>query len=571
MGLNDLNIYIRVSTKEQKENNTSLTTQRNIGIDLSKKLKINYKVWDEGSQSSFKDDLDNRGVLLELLSEVDKGKIKNLYVWNTDRLSRNQKVWGLIRYKLTQNNVKLYVGSDSNPIDLTDPMDSLLVGLLSEISSYDNKIRMERFRLGRINRVKNGFWYGGPPPYGYEIKEKRLVPNKYESEWVNFIFKNFNDGKSVNWIRKELFKNGVKSRRGNVNWNNGSIERLFKNTHYLGYYQMKDKKSGEVIKVDCSPIVPIKLINSVKQKREERSYRNGIGRIGVSNSRYDYLLKGLLECGYCGSKFGGTTSNTKGNHMSHYYCVRKMNNFKLNKTDSRYKECKKGRRSLVVNDCDNLVWNNVIDVIENSVLFKEEEKNKILESNNFKDNKDEIKKLEIRLKNTKKELDFVKGTESKIESEILLKKRDQKEGNLLLDNIITEKNKIIESIEGLENLIKGSNEKNEWIDWVNEFDTKIDKIRNETDLDIKKKFLNGLVDRIIVNYVDQNTHNLRVFFRIPFINDSLVWKDKGNKKLGYDIVKGKKSLYLKYELEDKRKYNKGSEVRISKVKKKRNV
>ena len=43
-------------------------------------------------------------------------------------------------------------------------MDSLLVGLLSEISSYDNKIRMERFRLGRINRVKNGFWYGGTYP-----------------------------------------------------------------------------------------------------------------------------------------------------------------------------------------------------------------------------------------------------------------------------------------------------------------------------------------------------------------------------------------------------------------------
>ena len=55
------------------------------------KLKINHKIWDEGSQSSFKDDLDNRGVLLELLSEVDKGKIKNLYVFNTDRLSRTQK------------------------------------------------------------------------------------------------------------------------------------------------------------------------------------------------------------------------------------------------------------------------------------------------------------------------------------------------------------------------------------------------------------------------------------------------------------------------------------------------
>ena len=167
MSKDTLHIYIRVSTKEQKDNNTSLETQRVIGEGLSKSLGINYKVWDEGSQSSFKDDLDNRPILLELLTEVDKGNVSKLYVWNTDRLSRNQKVWGLIRYKLKTNNVLLYVGSDSNPIDLSDPMDDLLVGLLSEISQYDNKLRMERFRLGRINRVKNGFWYGGPTPFGY--------------------------------------------------------------------------------------------------------------------------------------------------------------------------------------------------------------------------------------------------------------------------------------------------------------------------------------------------------------------------------------------------------------------
>ena len=48
----------------------------------------------------------------------------------------------------------------------------------------------------------------------YMNKDKRLVPNEYESKWVNFIFKSFNSGMSVNNIRKELFKNGVKSRRG---------------------------------------------------------------------------------------------------------------------------------------------------------------------------------------------------------------------------------------------------------------------------------------------------------------------------------------------------------------------
>ena len=33
---------------------------------------------------------------------------------------------------------------------------------------------------------------------------------------------------------------------------------------------------------------------------------------------------------------------------------------------------RKVRRSLVVEDCDELVWNKVLDVIEKSFMFKEE-------------------------------------------------------------------------------------------------------------------------------------------------------------------------------------------------------
>ena len=86
-----------------------------------------------------------------------------------------------------------------------------------------------------------------------------------------------------------------------------------------------------------------------------------------------------------------------------------------------------------------------------------------------------------------------------------------------------------------------------WIDWVEEFSDKIKTIRNEKDLNIRKKFLNGLVDRIIVNYIDKNTHTLRVFFKIPYINDRLIWKNEKNKKLGYEIKKGLKSVYINYD------------------------
>ena len=55
------------------------------------------------------------------------------------------------------------------------------------------------------------------------------------------------------------------------------------------------------------------------------------------------------------------------------------------------------------------------------------------------------------------------------------------------------------------------------------------------------------LNRIIVNYVDKNTHTLRIFFKIPYINDRLIWKNEKNKKLGYEIKRGLKSIYINYD------------------------
>ena len=64
-----LHIYTRVSSTAQEEDGTSLDNQKNLGIKKSEILGMSYKVWDEGGQSSFHDDLDNRPVLVELLTE----------------------------------------------------------------------------------------------------------------------------------------------------------------------------------------------------------------------------------------------------------------------------------------------------------------------------------------------------------------------------------------------------------------------------------------------------------------------------------------------------------------------
>ena len=155
---NILHIYTRVSSAIQQEEGTSLENQKQMGIKKAIELGYDFKVWNEGGQSSFNDDLSNRPELVSLLMEIEAGKVKHLFVYNTDRLSRNQQTWAVIRYKLLTHGVTLH--NASGQMKLKNPVDDLMLGILSEISQYDNRIRAERSRVGRYQKVQVGNWKG---------------------------------------------------------------------------------------------------------------------------------------------------------------------------------------------------------------------------------------------------------------------------------------------------------------------------------------------------------------------------------------------------------------------------
>ena len=137
-----LPIYTRVSSVIQHEEGTSLENQKQIGIRKAAELGFEYRLWNEGGQSSFHDDLNNRPVLVGLLALIESGAVKHLFVYNADRLSRNQQTWAVIRYKLLAFGVTLHTASGQ--MTLKNPVDDLMLGILSEISQYDNRIRAER-------------------------------------------------------------------------------------------------------------------------------------------------------------------------------------------------------------------------------------------------------------------------------------------------------------------------------------------------------------------------------------------------------------------------------------------
>ena len=144
----------------------------------------------------------------------------------------------MIRFKLSKNDVTLHTPTGKQV--LSDPQTNLMLGILSEISQYDNQLRTERFRLGKLKRIRQGGWMGGPPPYGYSLDNSKLVPNEEEQKWVKHIFESYKNGDSIDEIRTQLLKNGVVTRRGNPVWSHGSIDKLLTNTHYEGYYTARE-------------------------------------------------------------------------------------------------------------------------------------------------------------------------------------------------------------------------------------------------------------------------------------------------------------------------------------------
>ena len=530
---NILHIYTRVSTSSQEEEGTSLETQLELGIERAKKLGMDHKVWNEGGRSSSKDDLSNRPVLTDLLQKVDDGDVQHLYVWNTDRLSRNLNTWGMIRFKLIKSEVTLHTPTGKQI--LSDPQTNLMLGILSEISQYDNQLRTERFRLGKLKRIRQGGWMGGPPPFGYSLEDSRLLPNDKEKEWVQFIYESYNDGKSLDEIRTKLLQSGVFTKRGNPVWSHGSINKLLTNTHYEGYYTYTDKKSEETIRIVCPRLLSSLLVKSVRDLRERRSYgKTGNKRTKTSNQKYTYLLTGLLVCGHCGSLYGG---NQKQKQTSYYSCLQKTNKFKTKFTE-RHVICG-SNRNVRIDTTDEIVWNAVVDVISKSHTFKEIIKTELLGKNSYKKSSFEIRKLENKQKKLKKEVNEVTSSIINFESSVLIGKRDKIEIERIIKNLEKHRLKLESDIEEISNSMSEDQQQKRWVDWVKAFGNHIAKLKDpDFSIDDRKKFLEGVINKIVVINNDVREHELKIEFRLPYSSDGFEYTDSSKKIKKYTINKG---------------------------------
>lgn len=542
-----LHIYVRVSTVTQADKGTSLESQQSLGLKKAKELKFASQIWNEGGKSSHHEDIQGRPVLYELFQSIKAGDVKHLWVYDQSRLSRNDQVASILRYELNKQGVTLY--TKDGQFDLSSPSDKLLKQMLDAVAEFENSVRSERSRLGKLVKVKSGYWHGGPPPYGFQLLNGKLAENKAESKWVKFIYKKSLNGFSPANIKKELDSNGVLARRGGL-WTLGSIESLITNTHYTGRYEFTDGVSGETVEVSCPLIVDEVTWNAVNIARKRKASRKDQQNATTKNF---YLLRDFMVCGHCGRKLAGRIKPSKSEQM--YYCPNKEREWVKNgKSNSHYKRgvgCGFDR-SMNIPTTDQIVFDTVVKLHKDSSILKEEVRKRIFNEKGIKQisSESEIKLIEKRIRFLQKEHGNLQESIGHLEANRILKRMEDKAYKTAFSRLNEQADLYMTEMNELRLKLRGESEKKQWVDWVKLFGKEIDEKSTLTP-EQRQLYLQGLIEKIECRFLpDTRDHELLIHFKHPIVGDGIEWKHP--KSNGYKVLEGAKTTQIRVEKRDGR-------------------
>lgn len=544
-----LHILCRVSSKAQAaEDKTSLKDQEFLGKACAKRLGLKPKVWNEGAQSASGEELEARPVMQELLEAVDDGLVKHLFVYNADRLARDDTSAAfIIRRKLFAAEVLIH--TPGGKTDTASEEHKALYRLMEIFSQYDNRKRSQRSIKGKLEAAKRGFWHGGSCPFGYRVEDRMLVPDPDEAKVLRQIFHWYADGVSTMAIKVKLDSSGVRSRRGKL-WAPGSIRAALKNTHAIGFYTYTDHaRTNETVTIQRAAlrVVEQNIWNAVEDRFKASESQHAASR---RRRKHFYLLVGTLVCGSCGKVLAGRylekNKAKNSNAANKYYCPAPERNWvkKAAKAEDKWKRQRhcKMNRSLNRPTTDRIVWETLLQTVASSSILKETVKRSTQPIRGADVQKINKLKSQIRSKARRQEtkLKQLQDALETLEIRLLMQEVSDLTYRGIRKRLDEEKTEFEAALAQLRIQEQEIVSERRWIDWVKLYERQIQDAQSLSDKD-KKEYIEGLVESIAVDLNDDLTHRLTINYKLPIHGDSLAYWEapkKGQPRGGYDIVDG---------------------------------
>lgn len=370
-------IYARYSSEKQTEQ--SIEGQLRVCHEFAQKKGFN--VIHEYIDRALTGTNDNRPSFQQMIADSAKQTFDYVLVYKLDRFSRNKYDNAVYKHKLQLNGVKVI--SATEPISNT-PEGALMEGLLEMFAEMYIKDLSEKVKRGMKESVLKGNFIGGRVLFGYRVENKKVIKNEEQSKIVKKIYKDYVGGKSKKQIIEELNQLNIKTNK-NSKFTLQSLQNMLTNEKYIGVYKSKLGNNSDYYPAIISEELFYAVQEKLKFNKKYKHTRN------VEN----YILKGKVFCGYCGSPLVGASGTARdGSKRCYYACSNKR----------RHHSCSKN------NERKDALENEVFNIITKKVLSKdaiEEITNNIITYHNSKSGNLEIKELEDKILKIEKKFDEI--------------------------------------------------------------------------------------------------------------------------------------------------------------------
>jgi site-specific DNA recombinase len=318
-------LYVRVSSKEQKEEGFSIPAQKKLLWDYAK--ANNFKIVKE-----FEDDetakVEGRTGFGQMIKYLNKNeKVNTVLVEKTDRLYRNFKDYvtiddlGVTVFLVKENEE---IGKDASSHQKF--MHGIKV--LMAKNYIDNL--SEEVKKGNGQKASSGIYPGGSPPFGYKTERRdgksiiiidednKGLPIKI-FEWYATGLYSLQD--MVNKLKESglLIQANIPSHSRVTKMDKSSIQRMLRNPIYYGDFIW----SGKLYSGIHEPLISKELWDKVQETLDRFENKKMIKKYNTLK----FAFKGLMKCGECGRNITAMRKiKPSGREYVYYACTKHNTN-----------------------------------------------------------------------------------------------------------------------------------------------------------------------------------------------------------------------------------------------------
>lgn len=374
--------YARVSTSNQ-ENEGTIETQLSAVREFAQ--KNNYTIVQEYLDGGWSGDSIVRPALDQLRIDAKKKIWEAVLMYDPDRLARRYSYQELVMDELREGGIETLFVTIPSP---KNSEDKILYGVKGLFAEYERAKITERFRLGKIRKVREGHILTTEAPYGFTYIRKKDGKHGYyeinpeEAEVVRMIFSWVgNEGFTTRQVVRKLQDLGIRPKRSKRGvWNTSTLTTLLRHRAYIGeghwgssyavvpekplkvqQYKKIKKTSRRMRPVEewIASKIPVPVIVDRELFERVRAQLKTNFALCDRNKKNQYLLAGKIKC-TCGRTRGGE-GPMHGKHL-YYRCNDRIYSFPLPRT------CKE--RGINARIADKLVWDKISCLMSSPELLQ---------------------------------------------------------------------------------------------------------------------------------------------------------------------------------------------------------